>query len=207
MAALPLRLRLLGGFEARLGTGPALGFPTRKAQALLAYLALGPDAGHPREKLTSLLWSDSGERQARQSLRQALFNLRKTLAAAGGSAVLVEGDAVGLASSAIEVDARLFERAAHEGTRAAMERAVTLYAGDLLEGLAVNEPVFEEWLVAERERLRELARGAVTALLAEQTRAGLLQPAVQTALRLLALDPLEEAGHRSLMRLYARQGR
>jgi DNA-binding SARP family transcriptional activator len=210
MAATPptLYLRLLGGFEARLGSGPALGFPTRKAQALLAYLALGPDAGQPRDKLTALLWSDSGERQARQSLRQALFNLRKTLAAAGGAGLLVEGEVVGLAAApAVEVDARLFERAVQERSGAAMERAVTLYAGDLLAGLAVNEPAFEEWLVAERERLRELARGAVTALLSEQTRAGLLQPAVQTALRLLALDPLDEAGHRSLMRLYARQGR
>jgi DNA-binding SARP family transcriptional activator len=208
VATLPtLYLRLLGGFEARLGSGPALGFPTRKAQALLAYLALGPEAGHPRDKLTALLWSDSGERQARQSLRQALFNLRKTLASAGGAGVLVEGEVVGLAAPAVEVDARLFERAAQDGSRAAMERAVSLYSGDLLEGLAVNEPAFEEWLVAERERLRELARGTVTALLSEQTRAGLLQPSVQTALRLLALDPLDEAGHRSLMRLYARQGR
>ena len=119
----------------------------------------------------------------------------------------MEGDLVGLASPAIDVDARRFERAVQEGTRDAVERAMTLYAGDLLEGLAVNEPSFEEWLVAERERLRELARGALTTLLSAQTRAALLEPAVQTALRLLALDPLEEAGHRSLMRLYARQGR
>src|SRR5262249_53708862 len=31
--------------------------------------------------------------------------------------------------------------------------------------------------------------------------------AIQTALRLLALDPLQESAHRALMRLYARQGR
>jgi hypothetical protein len=42
----PLQLTLLGGFQARIGSGPALPLPTKKAQALLAYLAL-PPKGRP----------------------------------------------------------------------------------------------------------------------------------------------------------------
>jgi hypothetical protein len=48
-------LRLLGGFRAHFGPGPALVLPTRKAQALLAYLALPAGRAHPRDKLATLL--------------------------------------------------------------------------------------------------------------------------------------------------------
>jgi hypothetical protein len=61
--------------------------------------------------------------------------------------------------------------------------------------------------VAERERLRELALEALARLLAHQTKTGGTERAIQTAVRLLALDPLQEAVHRTLMRLYTRQGR
>ena len=61
---------------------------------------------------------------------------------------------------------------------------------------------------AERERLRELALDALAKFLAHQQRPGVRgEAAVQTALRLIALDPLQETVHRTLMRLYARLGR
>src|SRR5207249_4844649 len=64
-----------------------------------------------------------------------------------------------------------------------------------------------DWLVAERERLREMAVEAQTRLLAHQTAGASSERAIQTCVRLLALDPLQETVHRTLMRLYARQGR
>jgi hypothetical protein len=89
----------------------------------------------------------------------------------------------------------------------ALEQAAELYRGDLLLGFTVNEPLFEEWLVAERERLREMALAALARLLAQQSKAASTERAIQTAVRLLGLDPLQEAVHRTLMRLYAREGR
>jgi hypothetical protein len=71
----------------------------------------------------------------------------------------------------------------------------------------LDEPLFEEWLVPERERLRELALEALARLLACQSKTGTTERAIQTAVRLLALDPLQEAVHRALMRLYLRQHR
>jgi DNA-binding SARP family transcriptional activator len=80
--------------------------------------------------------------------------------------------------------------------------------GDLLPGFTVNEPLFEEWLVAERERLRELALDALArGLLARQTNTSGTERAIQTAVRLVGLDPLQDAVHRPLLRLYVRQGR
>jgi tetratricopeptide (TPR) repeat protein len=105
------------------------------------------------------------------------------------------------------VDVTVFERAAADESPDSLERAAALYRGDFLAGLSVNEPAFEEWLVSERERLREVALDAMARLLAHQRATGAPEAAVQTALRLLALDPLQEPVHRTLMRLYARLGR
>jgi DNA-binding SARP family transcriptional activator len=201
-----LRLRLLGGFEARTGAGAEIALPRRKVQALLAYLASPPGQVHPRDKLAALLWPDVSDHQARQSLRQVLATLRRVLPAEP-PVLRTNEAAVALHPAAIDVDVVAFERAAAAGTPAALEEAGALYRGDLLAGLTVESAPFEEWLVAERERLREQALDAFAQLLGHQRRARANEPAVQTALRLLALDPLQEAVHRTLMRLYAAQGR
>src|SRR5882762_5422984 len=188
-----LSLTLLGGFQARLEPGSAVALPTRKSQALLAYLALPPGRAHPRDKLAALLWGGIREESARGSLRQALFALRKALS--DTSVVQQDGDALALERGAVDVDAVTFERLVHEGTASALERAVALYQGDLLSGFAVDEAPFEEWLLAERERLRELALEALARLLANQRNAGASEAAVHTALKLLTLDPLQEPVH------------
>lgn len=88
-----------------------------------------------------------------------------------------------------------------QGTPAALERAATLYQGDLLDGLNLKEPSFDEWLARERARLRELAASALSRLLAHQSEVGAIESAIRTGARLLTLDPLQEAAHRALMRL------
>ncbi len=202
-----VRLVVFGGFEARLASGAVLSLPTKKARALLGYLAVRPGQAHPRDKLATLLWGESGDAQARTSLRQSLAILKKTLAVAAPSSLLLEGRNVTLNPEVVEVDVATFERCVAEGTPEALEEAVALYEGELLEGFDLIAGPFEEWLVAERERLRELALEALAKLLRYQSEARASERAIQTALRLLALDPLQEAVHRTLMRLYARQGR
>ncbi len=107
----------------------------------------------------------------------------------------------------VAVDAMALERAVEDGSPASLEKAATLYQGDLLAGLAVAEASFEEWLLAERERFRELALEGLAKLLVHQRTAGSLEAAIRTALRIAALDPLQESVHRTLMRLYVKSGR
>jgi DNA-binding SARP family transcriptional activator len=202
-----LVLTLLGGFEARLGDGPPLALPTRKTQALLAYLALPPGRAHPRDKLAALLWGDLGDAAARNSLRQALFALRRALAPADPPCLAIESDTLALHPAGVEVDVAAFEREVADGTPEALERATARYQGDLLAGLRVEDAPFEEWLMTERERLRELALEALAKLLAHQRDSGAAEAAIQTALKLLAVDPLQEPVCRTLMRLYAQVGR
>ena len=77
----PIRLRfeLLGGFAVTFDDGRPCVLPTRKTQALLAYLALPAGRFHSREKITALLWGDAPEAQARQSFRQALARIRRAV--------------------------------------------------------------------------------------------------------------------------------
>ena len=202
-----ISLALLGGFRARLDAGPALTLPTRKAQAVLAYLAVPLGQAHPRDKLAALLWGDRPETLARKSLRQTLFIIRRALADQTSAWLDLDGGALALNPAAVDVDVSRFEHRLADGTPAALAEAVTLYQGDLLQGLAVEEPLFEEWLMLERERLREAALEGLARLLAHQRGTGANEAAVQTGLRLLALDPLQESCHRALMQLYARLGR
>src|SRR5215467_6708404 len=200
-------LRLLGGFQARLRHGPSLTVPTRKAQALLAYLALPCGVAHPRDKLAALLWGDMREGQARTNLRQTLFMLRKALPIRVPDSLRIDAASVALEPAVVTVDVTAFERLVTQGTSDSLAQAADLYQGDLLQGLAVWEAPFEDWLMAERERLRELALETLAKLLTQQRAVGATEPALQTALRLLALDPLLETVHRALMRLYAQVGR
>lgn len=202
-----LQIRLLGGVEARLASGRVVTPPGRKAQALLAYLALKAGQPQAREALAGLLWAETAASRARHSLRQALVALRLDLPRTEAPLLVEEGATVTLNPDAIAVDVGAFERAVGEGTPAALERAAELYGGDLLAGLREQSGPFEEWLLEERERLRELALEALARLLAHQVDAGAAPGALQTAGRLLGLDPLAEPVHRTLMRLYADQGR
>lgn len=201
-----LQVRLLGGFEASLESGGKLVLKSRKTQALLALLALSPGTAVSREKLTGLFWSDRGDEQARGSLRQALAELRRGLGAQEAAYLKTERDTVTLGPETTVCDALELRRLAGNGGAEGLERVTDLYRGDLLDGMAIGDPGFEEWVTVERARYRELAQDGMRKLLEQQTRAGDLDKAVLTARKLLSLDPVQETAHRTLMHLYDRQG-
>lgn len=200
-----LTLSLLGGFQARLGSKPVV-LPTKKAQGLLTYLAVRPGQPHSRDKLAGLLWAETGEDQARHSLRQTLLSLRKVLATTP-PILLIEGDTISVDPGTIKVDVVEFEKMLSRGTTDALEQATETYRGDFLEGFGLAGEPFEEWLLTERERLWERALEGMAKLLSLQMKEGDHEAAIQTGIRLLALDPLQESVHRTLMTIYAAHGR
>jgi DNA-binding SARP family transcriptional activator len=202
-----LVLALLGGFRARLESGPSVVVPTKKGQALLAYLACSPLECHQRDALATLLWGEMPQAHARHSLRQTLFVLRAALPESASAILHSNADTIALDRGGLVVDMVDFERLAREGTVQSLQQATTLHCGDLLAGIAIGDQPFEEWLRAERERLHELALEVLAKLLALQCAAGSTQHAIQSAIRLLALDPLQEPVYRTLMRLYVGAGR
>jgi DNA-binding SARP family transcriptional activator len=200
-----LRLTLLGGFEARVSGGPSLIIGPRKTRALLAYLAVAGPRAHPRSTLAALLWGEVAEDQSRQSLRKALWDLRQALAEAAPAPLSTDNETVTLVPETVDV--LEFEALVQDGRPDALRAAMKIYRGDLLEGFRVDEPGFEEWLTRQRARLRQLSVDMLERLLAHETTEGRMEAAVGVALQLLLLDPVHEVAHRSLIRLYARQGR
>jgi TolB-like protein len=201
-----LNLTLFGGFEARRGSGTVVDLPGQKERALLAYLAMSPGDAHPRERLAGLLWSERGDRQARDSLKQALMRLRRCLDAAEGGALRADRQSVALEPAAVSVDVLAFEEFIRDGTINALAQAIAIYRGDLLEGIAIHDQAFENWLLVERQRLRQLLERALADLMAQALASGDPETAADAARRLLLLDPLSEAAYRTLMEVHATQG-
>jgi DNA-binding SARP family transcriptional activator len=183
---------------------------TRKAAALLASLALPPGRAHSRDALAEHLWPDEDPEATRSRLRQALSSIRRTLApSATGSVLLADRSEVRLDPAAVITDVaefedflRLADKAPDPGQRAqALIHAVALYQGDLLAGFD------EEWILPERERLREEYLGALSRLANALGESGNPDAAIGYARRAVAADPLREPVHLDLMRLYAQAGR
>jgi DNA-binding SARP family transcriptional activator/TolB-like protein len=204
-----LHVRLLGGFECRSDAGELVAFPTRKVRALFAYLAVNAGRPHARDRLAGLLWGDRPDEQARADLRKSLSRLRGALPAAARGCLLANGDGGGIAlrPDRIEVDVTRFERLAADGTPDTLERAAALHAGELLPGFEACGEEFEAWLSAERRCVDETLRGVLRRLLDHRAATGAVERAIRLALRLLALDPLQESVHRTLIRLYLHQDR
>jgi TolB-like protein/Flp pilus assembly protein TadD len=199
-------LRLLGGFELRLAHGEVVDLLGQKDRALLAILALPAGATHSRDKLASLLWSDRGEQQARDSLKHSLTKLRQCLPAAAQSSIVADRSTARLDPAAVAVDVATFEKLAGNGSTTALEQAVALYRGELLDGIGIRDLAFEEWLLVERQRLGHLLEEVLTKLLSQLMADGASERAIATARRLLSLDPLREEASRALMQIHAERG-
>src|SRR5688572_7451572 len=122
--------------------------------ALLVYLAASlPRGFRRRDELLALLWADSDNHHARNSLRQSLHVLRQRLPA---DTVLARGSKdVALSEHVLRLDSALFEDHLDHGRE---EEALALYRGDFLQGCHLADcPEFGVWVDAERERLRRRA--------------------------------------------------
>lgn len=202
-----MRLELLGDLLIRDGDGSLSTIGAKKSQALLAYLAMKPSQHVSREKLAGLLWSSTGPDQARQSLRQTLSTIRKELSqiAPEQKILIEEGDLLSLDRS-VTCDVPELESLVGAGTEEALKRAIDLYRGDFMDGFAINEERFDQFVIGERDRLHRMALRAHAYLVELQSRRGALDEAIGTAQRSLRLDILQEPMHRTLMRLYLQSG-
>jgi TolB-like protein/DNA-binding SARP family transcriptional activator len=201
----PLKLNILGRFEARLPSGEPVSLPTRKTETLLAYLALVPGP-HSRDHLSNLLWGDRSDQQARNSLRQALNALKKLFDNIEPLPLQIERTNVNLVNQSIEIDAVNLKELVEEQTPKAAAQAIKLYRGELLEGVAVRDSNGEEWLAAERDRFRKLAMSALESLLAFQLDSGEFNKAEELGEQFVSLDALNESAWRTLMQVYVARG-
>src|SRR6266540_3381401 len=212
----PLRLALLGAPSVEVGGAP-LRVDTRKAVALLAYLACS-GRRHGRDQLATLLWPEADDAHARAALRRTLSALNHALG--GVARVAADRSGLELVAPGMVLDIERFRKLVascdahgHEPDRACsrcaepLAEAVALHRGDFLAGFALRDaPEFEDWQLAEADTLRRELAAALQRLVDAEAVRGRWQAAIADAERWLALDPLHEPAHRQLMRLYAWSG-
>lgn len=205
---------LLGSFRISLPDGEVIDFRAQKTASLLAYLALNLDRTHSREELADLFWPDAYRDSGRMNLRTALSSLRRELKSdeeATGTAEILVADRqyIRLNSTIVTTDVRRFEeelrRAARETETpakiTAFAQAIALYRGPLLPGF------YDDWVIAERERLQMLQTRALRGLVAGHIALGEVDRALEFAYEVLKLEPLDEENHAEVMRLHAAAGR
>jgi TolB-like protein/DNA-binding SARP family transcriptional activator/Flp pilus assembly protein TadD len=201
-------LRLLGGFELRmlLDSQRVVSLGKREC-ALLAYLALSPNCRQARRKLATLLWGDTADEAASNSLRTSVWSVRRALGDAEHRFIASEGEDIVLDATAFDVDALAFRRLASQSGRVDLEAAANLYSGEFLDGVGIESEEFESWRRGETARSRDQAIDVLSRLMSLFAESGETERAIKAGARILSLEPLHEAAARRLMRLYGESGR
>lgn len=211
-----LTLRLFGTPRIECDGSPVV-VDTRKAIALLAYLALTRQQ-QSRDTLAALLWPEYDQSHARATLRRTLSTLNKALPA---SCLDVDRETISLASdTGLRIDVVEFHQTlaackthGHAATDVCgacvplLNEAVRIYSGDFLSGFSLRDsPTFENWQFFQAESLRRELGSALERLTRYLGDRGESERAIEYARRWLTLDPLHEPAHRYLMLLYAQDG-
>jgi DNA-binding SARP family transcriptional activator/predicted ATPase len=211
-----LRIALLGPPRVERDGAP-IEVDTRKAIAMLAYLAIHPER-HGRDAVAGLLWPDYDSEHARGALRRTLSTLNK---AVGPGWLAADRTTVGFAQTGFWLDVTRFEELlagcrdhGHPPDDACpacldpLAEAARLHRGDFLAGFGLRDSTsFDDWQYFQAERLRRELAATLERLATAQIGQRRWDDAVDAARRWLALDPLHEPAHRQLMRIYSWSGR
>lgn len=207
-----LRVSLLGRLQIQCDGCVLDDLDSRKAQELFCYLLVHRHRSHAREALASFLWADVSTSNSRKYLRQAIWQLQHVLQRHLGreseQVVQVEAEWIGIHPDAdVWVDVAQLEKAYADtqmvygdqldaGQVRAVEAAVQLYQGDLLEGW------YQDWCIYERERCQRVYLILLDKLLAYFTAVAAYEAGLRYGMEILRWDRARERTHRHLMRLY-----
>jgi DNA-binding SARP family transcriptional activator len=191
------RLSLLGAWQLT-GAGGAVAVGTN-AQRLFALLALR--GACVRSYLAGLLWPDCSDPHAHDNLRATLSRLHQR----NLTRVLQSANGVLSLHADVQVDVRTLVSTASsvlDGTGRQVDRAATQVLGgnDLLLGW------YDDWVLLDRERVRQLRLHALEALSTQLLAAGNAPAAVEAALAAVAVEPLRESAHRAVIRGHLAEG-
>ena len=189
MTAAMLEIRVIGELEVRLAGRKTELPPSRRARALLGWLAVN-SGRHHRSRLAGLFWPDVLDASARASLRSAIWSLRSVLGPDFGSYLAADRDTVALAGDGLSVDLLDFRRLVSQGQP---EAALDLCRGDLLTDLD------DDWVVQARQELDRDIAAVLAELTDRAAAAGDSANAMAWARRRTALSPLDEPAAAALI--------
>ncbi len=214
-----LRVKMLGAFDV-VRDGIRVddrSWKTQKVKFLLKYLLLHRDQAVQQEQLIDVLWPEADPAAGAVNLKTAVKHLRLALEPLleGSKSHYVRRDGERLRFTPapscwvdldeynrLASDARRFEAAGDvDGALSAYQQVAALYSGDLLE-----DDRYEDWVIIERERLRERHLELLSALAGLHARRKDFRSAVETIQAILALDRLRESAYRDLIRYSLQRG-
>jgi len=193
-----VKLFLLGPFELNV-KGETIQLPTRKMEALLAYLVLHPTL-QSRERIASLFWGDSPNELARRSLRTALSALRKEL---GEDFLITDRETLKLNPDfPVGVDVHEMEKEAKDVLSGNAQAVIqmNIYRDDLLRDF------YDEWILEEREQVRTLVIQALLQWAQSLRTEGEYRRAVEAAQKIISIDPASERAYQHLIFCYGALG-
>ena len=203
-----LRIRTLGGAVVEVGDTAltAADWSYAKPRELMFLLASSPPM--TKDQIAAALWPDLSRQQLGNALHTALRELRRALGDAGWVRY-ADGRYQFDRSRPHECDVTAFEDALVAARRARpgeaalpeLQRAIAVYGGDFLDGMATGE-----WALVRRDELRRAFESALLATGRLQAAAGRHQAAAAAFRRAVAHEPLNESAHRELMNCWARLG-
>jgi CheY-like chemotaxis protein len=199
-----LSIRLLGEFSAVDYRGDALSIGNRRTRALVIYLALKIKGRTSLAELGSLLFHDP---EAETEVRAVIRDLHYALRYLPPEILVDDGATIGFNPETVDVDAQRFDELIASPSINTIRKAAEIFRGNLLENFSTGTQAFDEWLAERRLTFWRAALAIFGNLLTTQIRAGWWEEAVDTAGRLLSLDPSQEVVHRTLIRLQLEQGR
>ena len=198
-----LRVFLLGPPRFEFDGAPFRFKSARKTMSLLGYLLLNREGAVARDRIAFTLWPDDEEEAALGNLRRNLYLLTKSLPTAPAERpwlTIEASDVQWNPDAPLWLDAVEFERLAQEADPSSLEAAAALYSGDLLE------EVYDDWVFAERERLRSLYLRTLGDLIAGRRKMRDFEGAIGFARRLLSVDSWREDVVRTVMSLRYESG-
>ena len=212
------RAILLSGAPAVTLNGTPAKIRRNKSMALLAYLALA-QAAVRRDALAALLWPEQDQAHARADLRRELTHLRDVL---GAQRLEADRETVALVNVPhFDIDVLAFQSLVNEFSQRAWtpgampaglaaelaQKAAGLYRGNFLEGFSLRDaPEFDAWQYYTAEDLRRQYAYLLDQIILAQRAHRELDAASISARRRLALDPLDETSHATLIELYLDAG-
>ena len=187
---------MFGGFVAS-RNGDQLKLPS-ESQRLVAFVCLH-DGALDRTYLAGRLWGDTHEEQARANLRSSLWRLRQL----AGDLILADRGAVALGAN-VDTDVRVLQRLSRSvlqgRTCDPSELDYRQFGHEFLPGW------YEDWVILERERMRQLCLHCLEATADALSSTGMFGAAIQALLAAIALDPLRESPQRQLMAVHLAEG-
>ncbi|MBV7274776.1 AAA family ATPase [Clostridiaceae bacterium UIB06] len=183
-------------------------FPYRKSEALFYYILMKKQVS--RDSVVDLLWGNIDEDVAKKNLRNAVYSIKKIF---NEEIIVSPKRPLLMLNPNIQFNCDVYKFLDEKKQDKLLENnvdeeTVKLYKGDFLEGFYVKDAeVFEEWMIQERERIKERYIYKLTKCIENFMKEKNVKGAKNYCKKLFYVDDFNEQAYRSLMTIYMEEGK